>query len=149
MNWTLFIAAIVTFVVIILILVALLLLVKTKLTPKGKVKIDINNGEKELEVTPGSSLLTTLSDQNIFLPSACGGKGSCGMCKCQVISGGGTILPTEVGFFTKKQQQNNWRLGCQVKVRENLGILLPQSVLGVKKLECEVISNKSVATIIK
>lgn len=148
-DWTLLITAVVTFVVIILILVALLLIVKTKLTPKGKVKIDINHGEKELEVNPGSSLLATLSEQHIYLPSACGGKGSCGMCKCQVISGGGTILPTEVGFFTKKQQQTNWRLGCQVKVRENLGILLPQSVLGVKKLECEVISNKSVATFIK
>ncbi len=138
-----------TFLVITLILVALLLFAKTKLTPSGSVKININGGEKELEVAPGSSLLTTLANEKIFLPSACGGGGTCGMCKCQVLSGGGSILPTEVGFFTRKQQQNNWRLGCQVKVRENLDILIPQSVLGVKKLECEVVSNDNVATFIK
>lgn len=145
---TLIIAAIV-FLVITVVLVALLLFVKAKLTPSGTVTIDINSGDTQLEVTPGSSLLATLANEKIFLPSACGGGGTCGMCKCQVLSGAGTILPTEVGFFTRKQQQNNWRLGCQVKVRENLEILLPQSVLGIKKWECEVVSNRNVATFIK
>ncbi len=150
MNMTMVIlVGAVTFLVITLILVALLLFAKTKLTPSGSVKIDINNGEKELEVAPGSSLLATLANEKIFLPSACGGGGTCGMCRCQVLEGGGSILPTETGFFTRKQQQNNWRLGCQVKVREDLKILVPQSVLGVKKLECEVISNDNVATFIK
>ncbi len=139
----------VVFLIITLVLVFLLLFVKTKLTPEGKVKIAINKGERELEVTPGSSLLSTLSNEKIFLPSACGGGGTCGMCKCQVVTGGGTILPTEVGFFTRKQQQNNWRLGCQVKVREDMEILIPQHVLGIKKWECEVVSNRNVATFIK
>jgi len=146
---TILIVSIVTFLIVTLILVLLLLLAKAKLTPSGSVKIDINNGERVLDVNPGSSLLATLSNEKIFLPSACGGGGSCGMCKCQVLSGGGSILPTEVGFFTRKQQQNNWRLGCQVKVREDLKILVPQSILGIKKLECEVVSNKNVATFIK
>jgi Na+-transporting NADH:ubiquinone oxidoreductase subunit F len=143
------IASIVIFLIITLLLVGLLLYAKTKLTPSGTVTIDINNGEKKLEVNAGNSLLSTLAEQKVYLPSACGGKGSCGMCKCQVISGGGTILPTEVGFFSRKQQMNNWRLGCQVKVKENLGILLPPEVLGVKKWECTVVSNKNVATFIK
>ena len=131
------------------VLVALLLIVKAKLTPSGTVKIDINNGSKNLEVTPGSSLLATLANEKIFLPSACGGKGSCGQCKCQVLSGGGTILPTEVGFFNRKQILNHWRLGCQVKVKDKLEIIVPESALSVKKWECEVISNRNVATFIK
>src|SRR5574344_272401 len=143
------IASVVVFLIITLLLVGLLLYAKTKLTPSGTVTIDINNGEKKLEVNAGNSLLSTLAEQKVYLPSACGGKGSCGMCKCQVISGGGTILPTEIGFFSRKQQANNWRLGCQVKVKENLGILLPPEVLGVKKWECTVVSNKNVATFIK
>lgn len=143
------IVSIITFLAVTLILVALLLFVKTKLTPAGKVKININNGEKELDVNPGSSLLATLANEKIFLPSACGGGGTCGMCKCQVLSGAGSILPTETGFFSRKQQQNNWRLGCQVKVREDLEIVIPQEILGIKKLECEVISNRNVATFIK
>ena len=143
------IASIVIFLIITLLLVGLLLYAKTKLTPSGTVTIDINNGEKKLEVNAGNSLLSTLAEQKVYLPSACGGKGSCGMCKCQVINGGGTILPTEVGFFSRKQQANNWRLGCQVKVKENLGILLPPEVLGVKKWECTVVSNRNVATFIK
>lgn len=148
-NWTLLGAAVLIFMIIMLILVALLLFVKIRLTPAGKVKIDINKGEKILNVNPGSSLLSTLADEEIFLPSGCGGSGTCGLCKCQVLSGAGTILPTETGFFTRKQQQDNWRLGCQVKVRENLEILIPQTILGIRKLECEVISNKCVATFIK
>ncbi len=139
----------VAILILMLVLVALLLIVKAKLTPSGTVKIDINNGSKNLEVTPGSSLLATLANEKIFLPSACGGKGSCGQCKCQVLSGGGTILPTEVGFFNRKQILNHWRLGCQVKVKDNLEIIVPESALSVKKWECEVISNRNVATFIK
>ena len=130
-------------------LVGLLLFAKAKLTPSGTVKIDINNGSKVLEVAPGGSLLGTLGNEKIFLPSACGGKGSCGQCKCRVMEGGGTILPTEVGFFNRKQILNNWRLGCQVKVKEDMKIEVPESALSVKKWECEVISNNNVATFIK
>ena len=143
------IASMAFMVFVIIILVALLLFVKAKLTPKGKVKITINGGKKEVEVTPGGSLLSTLAEQKIFLPSACGGKGNCGQCKCQVVDGGGEILPTEVGFFNRKQIQDHWRLGCQVKVKENIEIVIPDSALSVKKLECEVISNDNVATFIK
>ena len=142
-------AAILVIVVVTLILVALLLFIKAKLTPSGTVKIDINDGKKVLDVPQGASLLNTLAEQKIFLPSACGGKGNCGQCKCQVLEGGGTILPTETGFFTRKQIGDNWRLGCQVKVKDNLKIQVPDSALSVKKLECEVISNKNVATFIK
>ena len=107
-------AAILVIVVVTLILVALLLFIKTKLTPSGTVKIDINDGKKVLDVPQGGSLLNTLAEQKIFLPSACGGKGNCGQCKCQVLEGGGSILPTEVGFFTRKQIADNWRLGCLI-----------------------------------
>ena len=142
-------AAILVIVVVTLILVALLLFIKIRLTPSGTVKIDINDGKKVLDVPQGGSLLNTLAEQKIFLPSACGGKGNCGQCKCQVLEGGGSILPTETGFFTRKQIADNWRLGCQVKVKDNLKIQVPDSALSVKKLECEVISNKNVATFIK
>ena len=146
---TLIIVSVVAFLALTLILVALLLFAKAKLTPSGIVKININDGEKELEVNPGSSLLATLSNEKIFLPSACGGGGTCGMCKCRVIKGGGEILPTEVGFFSRKQIQSHWRLGCQVKVKEDLDIIIPEEVLGIKKWECEVVSNHNVATFIK
>ncbi len=136
-------------VVITLILVALLLFIKTKLTPEGKVRISINDGKKVIEVTPGGNLLNTLAEEKIFLSSACGGKGSCGQCKCQVHEGGGTILPTEVGFFNRKQINDDWRLGCQVKVKEDMKISVAESALSVKKWECEVISNHNVATFIK
>lgn len=142
------VTAIIAFAVITLILVAVLLFAKKKLTPSGSVKITIN-GEKEITTETGGTLLTTLAEQNIYLPSACGGGGSCGMCKCQVVEGGGEILPTEVNFFSRKQQQEHWRLGCQVKVKENLKIQVPEEVLGVKKWECEVVSNNNVATFIK
>lgn len=141
-------AAIIAFAVITLILVAVLLFAKKKLTPSGNVTITIN-GEKEITTETGGTLLSTLAEQNIYLPSACGGGGSCGMCKCQVVEGGGEILPTEVNFFSRKQQQEHWRLGCQVKVKENLEIRVPESVLGVRKWECEVVSNRNVATFIK
>mgnify|MGYP006291297575 CR=1 FL=1 len=136
------------FLFIILSLVGLLLFARKKLTPQGKVKIDIND-EKELEVDPGSTLLSTLSNEGIYLPSACGGGGTCAMCKCQVFEGGGSILPTEVGYFTRKEQMNDWRLGCQVKVREDMKIHVPPEIFGIKKWECEVVSNKNVATFIK
>ncbi|MBR5385584.1 MAG: NADH:ubiquinone reductase (Na(+)-transporting) subunit F [Bacteroidales bacterium] len=132
-----------------LVLVALLLVIKAWLTPSGSVNIDINNGTKTLQVPIGGDLLHTLADQKIFLPSACGGKANCGQCKVQVLEGGGTILSTETGFFSKKQIKDNWRLGCQVKVKDNLKIAVPESALSVKKLECEVISNDNVATFIK
>ncbi len=141
--------AVIIFVIITLLLVAILLYIKAKLTPSGTVTININDGSKVVEVTPGGNLLTTLADQKIFLPSACGGKGACGQCKCRVTEGGGEILPTEVGFFSRRQIADHWRLGCQVKVKENLAIEVPASALDVKKWECEVVSNHNVATFIK
>ena len=143
------IGAIATIVVVTLILVALLLVIKAKLTPSGSVSIDINGGKKTLEVPLGGDLMHTLGDQGIFLPSACGGKANCGQCKVQVLEGGGTILPTETGFFNRKQIKDGYRLGCQVKIKDNIKIQVPDSTLSVKKLECEVISNDNVATFIK
>ena len=143
------IASIAIIALVTLVLVALLLFVKARITPKGTVKIDINDGKKVLDVTPGGNLMGTLADQKIFLPSACGGKANCGQCKVQVLDGGGEILPTETGFFNRKQIKDHWRLGCQVKVKDNLKIKVAESALSVKKLECEVISNKNVATFIK
>ena len=136
------------FLVVILLLIVILLYVRQKLVPSGPVKITINN-EKEVETNAGSTLLSTLSNQQIFLPSACGGGGTCGMCRVQVTDGGGTILPTETGFFSRKEQKNNWRLGCQVKVKEDLKIQIPPEIFGIKKWDCEVISNKNLATFIK
>lgn len=143
------IGSVVTVVAVTLVLVALLLVIKAKLTPSGSIQIDINDGKKVLDVPQGGDLLHTLADQKIFLPSACGGKANCGQCKVRVLEGGGEILPTETGFFSRKEIKDNWRLGCQVKVKENLKIAVPESALSVKKLECEVISNKNVATFIK
>jgi Na+-transporting NADH:ubiquinone oxidoreductase subunit F len=136
------------FLAVILLLVVILLVAKNYLSPSGCVKIMIN-GEKEVEVGSGSNLLTTLSANKIFLPSACGGGGSCAQCRCQVDSGGGEILPTEKVHFSRKEQQANWRLGCQVKVKQDMEIRIPEAVLGVKKWECEVVSNRNVATYIK
>ncbi|NLX41241.1 MAG: NADH:ubiquinone reductase (Na(+)-transporting) subunit F [Bacteroidales bacterium] len=149
MDVNVFIITVIAALALILPLVALLLYIKAKLTPSGNVIIDINNGSKEISVPQGNSLLATLANEKIFLPSACGAKGTCGECKCRVLEGGGTILPTEVGFFTRKQILNNWRLGCQVKVKDNLKIVVPESTLSVKKWECEVVSNDNVATFIK
>ncbi len=143
------ISSIFTITLVTLILVILLLFVKAKLTPEGTVKIDINDGKKILDVPQGGDVMHTLASQKIFLPSACGGKANCGQCKIQVLEGGGTILPTEVGFFNRKQIKSGYRLGCQVKIKDNLKIQVPESTLSVKKLECEVISNKNVATFIK
>lgn len=143
------IAAVAVIVIVTILLVTLLLIVKNWITPKGTVKIVINNGKKELDVAPGGNLMGTLAGEKIFLPSACGGKANCGQCKVQVLEGGGEILPTEVGFFNRKQIKDGWRLGCQVKVKDNLKIQVAESALSVKKLECEVISNDNVATFIK
>ena len=148
MDMNLILASIGVFLGIILLLVIILLVAKQYLTPSGKVKLTIN-GKTELEVEQGSSLLNTLSTNGVYLSSACGGKGSCGQCKCQVVEGGGEILDSEKGHFTRKQQKDNWRLGCQVKVKGDMAVKVDESVLGVKEYECTVISNKNVATFIK
>jgi Na+-transporting NADH:ubiquinone oxidoreductase subunit F len=142
------IISLVVFLGVILSLVWLLLYAKQKLTPEGKVAIIIND-DKKIEVSQGGTLLSTLSENGIFIPSGCGGKGACGTCKIQVLEGGGEILPNEVGFFTRKQILDHWRLGCQVKVRSDLKIKVPEEIFGVKKWECEVVSNRNVATFIK
>ena len=142
------ISAIAVFLVVMVALVAILLFAKKKLTPQSKVKITINDKDT-LEVDTGNSLMLTLKEHNIHLPSACGGGGSCGMCKCRVVQGGNGILPTETGFFTRKEQQNFWRLACQVKVRNDMKLVIPEDIMGIKKMECEVVSNRNVATFIK
>ena len=136
------------FAAVILLLVALLLFLRSKLVKQGKVTITIND-DKRLEVVSGGSLISTLGEQGIHLPSACGGKGSCGQCKCRVLKGGGSILPTEVGFFSRKEIADGWRLGCQTKVKEDLSLAIPQSILNVKEYEYTVLSNRNVATFIK
>ncbi len=141
--------SVVVFLLVILLLVSILLYVKQKLTPAGTVTIDINEGEQALEVAPGQTLLSALGSNKIFLPSACGGGGTCAMCRCQVTDGAGSILPTETGYFTRKEQANNWRLSCQVKVKEDMKMEIPQEILGIKKWECTVVSNDNVATYIK
>lgn len=136
------------FLIVTLILVVVLLVAKKYLVATGTVNININD-KKDIQVETGSSLLSTLATQKIFLSSACGGKGSCGQCKVRVVEGGGNILPTETVHFSRRQQLDHWRLGCQVKVKESLRIIVPDSVLEVKEWECEVISNKNVSTFIK
>lgn len=138
----------VVFLLITLILVGLLLYAKAKLSPSGAVKIEIN-GEKTIEVGAGSTLLSTLGAAKIFLPSACGGGGTCAMCKCQVLEGGGEILPTEVPYFSRKEIAAKWRLGCQVKVKQSMKIHVPEEIFGIKKWECTVVSNYNVASFIK
>lgn len=142
------IASIVVFLVFVLLLVSIILFAKAKLSPSGKVKLVIN-GEKTIEVEAGSTILSTLGNNKIFLPSACGGGGTCAMCKCQVKSGGGEILPTEKPYFTRKEIQEDWRLGCQVKIKEDMEIQIPEEIFGIKKWECEVVSNYNVASFIK
>ena len=137
------------FAALTLVLVAILIVARRFLVATGKVKIDINRGSKELEVESGSSLLATLANAGVHLSSACGGKGSCGQCRVQVDSGGGEMLPTEAVHFTRKQIKDNWRLGCQVKVKSDMDIRVPAAALDVKEYECEVISNRNVATFIK
>ncbi|MBP5342257.1 MAG: 2Fe-2S iron-sulfur cluster binding domain-containing protein, partial [Bacteroidales bacterium] len=145
---TTLISAIAIILVVILLLVALLLVLRAKLIPQGNVKITIND-DKELTVPTGGTLISTLGEAGVHLPSACGGKGSCGQCKCRVVKGGGSILPTETPHFSRKQIQEGWRLGCQVKVKEDLSLKLPESILSIKEYECTVVSNSNVATFIK
>ncbi|MCR4817034.1 MAG: NADH:ubiquinone reductase (Na(+)-transporting) subunit F [Bacteroidales bacterium] len=147
MTYTI-LSALVVFLTVILLLVMLLLVLRARLVPQGDVTITINDDQK-LTVPTGNSLISTLAEQHIHLPSACGGKGSCGQCRCQVLKGGGSILPTETGFFSRKEIQHGWRLGCQLKVKENLSIAVPASILSIKEYECTVISNRNVATFIK
>ncbi len=141
-------ASVAVFLVVTLLLVLVLLYAKTKLTPSGNVKIIINE-EKEIETPMGGTVLSTLQANGLFLSSACGGGGTCGQCRCQVLEGGGEILPTEVGFFNRKQIKDHWRLGCQTKVKENMEIRVSDEVFGVKSWECEVVSNYNVASFIK
>ena len=136
------------FILVIYVLVAMLLGVKSKLLPSGPVKILIND-EKEIEVSSGSTLLTTLGDNKVFLPSACGGGGTCIQCKCIVNDGGGEILPTEKPHFSRREIKEGWRLGCQVKVKENMNIHVPEEVFGIKKYEAKVVRNYNVASFIK
>ena len=136
------------FLIVVLLLVSVLLFAKAKLSPSGKIKITIN-GDRTLEVDGGGTLLGTLGSQGIFLPSACGGGGTCIQCTCQVLSGGGNILPTEEPHFSRKQIADNWRLGCQVKVKEDMEIHVEEEVLGVKEWEATVVSNYNVASFIK
>ena len=141
-------AGAVIFLVITLILVGALLAAKAKLVPSGNVDLKVN-GEKDIETPIGSTLLAGLQSGGIFLSSACGGGGKCGQCRAQVLEGGGEILPTEKGFFSRKQIKEHWRLACQCKVKEDMVVQVPDEVFGVKEWECEVISNKNVATFIK
>lgn len=141
-------SALVVFLTVIALLVILLLVLRNKLMPQGDVTITIND-DKKLTVSTGNSLISTLGENGVHLPSACGGKGSCGQCRCRVVKGGGSILPTEVGFFSRKEIQEGWRLGCQVKVKEDLMLRLPESILSIKEYECTVVSNSNVATFIK
>ena len=148
MDVNVIIASTVGLFVITLLLVTMLLVAKEKLLPSGPVKIIIN-GEKNVEVSSGDTLLTTLGNNKIFLPSACGGGGTCVQCKCQVLEGGGEILPTEEPHFTRKEISDGWRLGCQVKVKQDMKIEVPEEVFGIKKWQAKVKSNYNVASFIK
>lgn len=148
MNLITIITAAIIFLVIIWLLVAVLLYARKKMVPEGKVKITIN-GEKEVEHERGCSLLQALSDEKVFVPSACGGGGSCGTCRGKVLSGGGEILPTELAHISRKQAAEHYRLFCQVKVREDMEIEIPKEFFGIKKWKCTVQSNNNVATFIK
>ncbi|MBQ7742188.1 MAG: NADH:ubiquinone reductase (Na(+)-transporting) subunit F [Bacteroidaceae bacterium] len=148
MDFSFILASIGVFLAIIILLVIVLLVAKKYLSPSGNVIITINDKDTH-SVPQGSSLLSTLADSGVYLASACGGKGSCGQCKCQVVEGGGEILDSEKGQFTRKQIKDHWRLSCQCKVKGDLKIKVPESVLGVKEYECTVVSNKNVATFIK
>ncbi|MCG9970048.1 NADH:ubiquinone reductase (Na(+)-transporting) subunit F [Christiangramia crocea] len=145
---TVIIASVVVFLILILLLVSILLGAKAKLAPSGPVTINVNN-EKDLEVGSGGTLLSTLGDNKLFLPSACGGGGTCIQCKCIVKEGGGAILPTEEPHFTRKEIADGWRLGCQVKVKQDMKIQIPEEVFGIKKWEATVVRNYNVASFIK
>ncbi|MDE6443461.1 MAG: NADH:ubiquinone reductase (Na(+)-transporting) subunit F [Muribaculaceae bacterium] len=149
MAWNKVLVAALIFFIIVLVLVVVLLIAKRYLVSSGEVTISINDGKKTVRAASGKSLLATLADGGVHLSSACGGKGSCGQCKVQVLEGGGDMLPTEAVHFTRKQIKDHWRLGCQVKVKSDMDIHLDESALDVKEWECEVISNRNVATFIK
>ncbi len=143
-------ASIGAFVTVILVLVGLLIYAKEKFIPSGDINIIINDDEENpMVVQPGQTLLSALSEKSLFLPSACGGGGTCAMCRCQVFEGGGDVLPTEMNHLTRKEAQEHWRLGCQVKVKQDMRIKVPEEIFGIKKWECEVVSNDNVATFIK
>ncbi len=147
---TVIISSVIAFTVVILLLVLLLLFAQSKLVQSGNVNIVINGDEENPVVTAaGSTLLATLSSQKIFLPSACGGGGTCAMCKCTVEEGGGDVLPTEVGHLNRTEQKEKVRLACQVKVKNDMNIRIPEEIFGIKKWECEVVSNYNVSTFIK
>ncbi len=147
---TIVLTSIIAFTAIILLLVGVLLVAQAKLVQQGDVKIIINGDDKNpIIASAGSSLLSTLSAQKIFLPSACGGGGTCAMCKCKVIDGGGDVLPTETGHLSRSEQKEHVRLSCQVKVKQDLRIEIPEEIFGIKKWECEVVSNYNVSTFIK
>jgi Na+-transporting NADH:ubiquinone oxidoreductase subunit F len=148
MDYSVVVASIAVFLVITFVLVGMLLGAKAKLLPSGPVSLLIN-GDNDVEVSSGSTLLTTLGNNKIFLPSACGGGGTCIQCKCQILEGGGEILPTEAPHFTRKEIAEGWRLGCQVKVKENMVIQVPEEVFGIKKWEATVVRNWNVASFIK
>ncbi len=148
MDTGILITTVIVFLIVVLILVSILLYAKAKLMPSGKIELEIN-GEKTIEVDGGNTLLTTLGNAGIFLPSACGGGGTCVQCKCQVHEGGGGILPTEEPHFSRKEIADNWRLGCQVKVKENMKIEVPEEVMGIKEWTAKVVSNYNVASFIK
>ncbi len=139
--------SVVFFALIIILLVTILLQAKAKLSPSGPVKLNINGDD--VEVSSGGTLLSTLGDNKIFLPSACGGGGTCAQCRCQVVEGGGEILPTETGYFSRKEIADNWRLGCQVKVKNDMTIKVPEEIFGIKKWQAKVVSNYNVASFIK
>ena len=135
---------------IILILVLMLNFAESKLLPQGEVTININgDDEKSMQLKPGPTLLSALATQNIFLPSACGGGGTCALCKCQVNEGGGEILPTEKGHISRSEAKENWRLACQVKIKDDMKVHVPDEIFNIQKWDCTVRSNKNVATFIK
>ena len=148
MDINFIISSVGVFLAVILLLVVILLLAKKFLSPSGKVTITIN-GDKQLNVDQGSSIMTPLNENGIYLPTDCGGKATCGQCKLQVLSGGGEILDSERPHFTRKQIKENWRLGCQCKVKGDMSVKVPESVMGVKEWECTVLSNKNVSSFIK
>ena len=143
------VTSVVVFTVVIMALVTILMAAAKKLVPQGFAKLSINEGSREIDVKPGASLLTALSNEQIFLPSACGGGGTCAMCKCKVLEGGGELLPTEAGQVTKAEAKEGVRLACQLKVKENMVLDIEPEILEIKKYECTVRSNDNVATFIK
>jgi Na+-transporting NADH:ubiquinone oxidoreductase subunit F len=148
-NITYIVTSVVVFSSVIMLLVTLLMIAAKKLVPQGLAKLNINDGFRDIKVKPGASLLTALSNEKIFLPSACGGGGTCAMCKCKVLEGGGSLLPTEAGQVTKAEAKEGVRLACQLKVKEDMKLEIEQEILEIKKYECIVRSNDNVATFIK